>query len=115
MNFNTGAFNVVKNDVKDYVLLERGSLFVTNKRIIFIGNNNRENRTLRLDNLLEISIYKDGLLLGKSNGSKPLVLVPDFKSNLVPRDNLNCLIRVLDRLMTGTEAFDLTPPDYKNV
>ncbi len=103
MSFNTGTFNVVKNNIKGFVIVDRGSLYITNKRIIFIGAERRQNRTIALNDLLELSIYKDGILLGKANGKKPLILVPGWSDGLVPRDNLNIIIRVLDRVMSGNQ------------
>lgn len=112
MSYNTGSFSVVKNEVKDYVLVDRGSLFITNKRVIFVGSTKNENRTVNIDDILELSLFKDGLLLGKSKGKKPLIYVPAFTDSLVARDNLNFIIRVLVRVMSGTENMDLTPKDY---
>ncbi|MGI8951097.1 MAG: hypothetical protein ACR2FN_05890 [Chitinophagaceae bacterium] len=112
MSFNTGTFNVIKNNITGYVLLERGSLYITNKRIIFIGNESRQNRTINLDDILELSIYKDGVLLGKSNGKQPLIVVPDYQNSLVPRDDLNRIIRVLYRVMSGNQNEDLTHENF---
>ena len=112
MSYRTGSFDVMQNHITDFVAIDRGELFVTNKRIIFIGKENRQNRTLDFKELLEFSIYKDGILLGKSNGRKPLILVPGYKNSLVPRDTLNWLIRVLERIISNTQDKDLTPKDF---
>ena len=114
MSFNTGSFDVVKKSVTDFVLLSRGSLYITNQRIIFISDTTTQNRTVPIDDILEFSIYKDGVLLGKPNGKKPLILVPGFANSLVPRDDLNSIIRILYRLMSGNENEDITPPELKN-
>jgi len=115
MSFNTGSFNVVRNSISGYVLLGRGSLYITDRRIIFISNEARQNRTIQIEDILELGIYKDGLLLGKSNGKQPLILVPDYQDSLVPRDDLNRIIRVLNRLMSRNQNEDLTPESFKKL
>lgn len=112
MSYRTGSFDVMQNHITDFVSVDRGDLFVTNKRVIFIGKEKRQNRTLDFDDLLEFSIYKDGILLGKANGRKPLIMVPGFTNRLVPRDTLNWLIRVLERILSKTQDQDLTPKDF---
>ncbi len=115
MSFSTGTFNVVKNDIANFILLDRGSLYITNKRVIFIGDESRQNRTVKINDILELTLYKDGVLLGKANGKQPLIYVPNFQNGLVARDNLNWIIRVLERVMSGTQDHDLTPANYNSV
>ena len=67
-----------------------------------------QSRSIDLDDILGFSIYKDGILLGKSQGRKPLIGVPDYVNNLVPRDDLNQMVRVLYRVMSGTANIDFT-------
>jgi hypothetical protein len=108
----SGNLSYVKDEVKDYVLLDRGTLYITNKRVIFTSGTKTENRSVNINDILELSIYNDEVLLGKANGKKPLIFVPDFKEGLLKRDNLNYIIRVLQRVMSKTESIDLTPADY---
>ncbi|MEO8149816.1 MAG: hypothetical protein ABI723_19410 [Bacteroidia bacterium] len=115
MSFSTGTFHVIKNNISDYILLDRGSLYITNKRVIFIGDESRQNRIVKINDILELSIYKDGVLLGKANGKQPLIFVPNFQNELVARDNFNWILRVLDRVMSGTQDQDLTPVDFNLV
>ncbi|HYM94474.1 MAG TPA: hypothetical protein VET23_10070, partial [Chitinophagaceae bacterium] len=115
MSFNTGTFNVVKDNLKGFVLLSRGDLFITNKRIIFINKGTIQNRVIYLNEILEFIIYKDGILLGKANGKKPLIYFPDALNALVQPDGLNATIRILDRVLSGNETEDLTPEDFKRL
>ena len=71
MSYKTGQYDIMATHTTDFVPVDRGDLFITNRRIIFVGKENRQNRTLDIDDLLEFSIYRDGILLGKSNGRKP--------------------------------------------
>ncbi len=115
MSFNTGTFNVVKDNLKGFVLLSRGDLFITNKRIIFISKGTVQNRVIYLNEILEFIFYKDGILLGKANGKKPLIYFPDALNALVQPDGLNATIRILDRVLSGNETEDLTPEDFKKL
>lgn len=114
MSFSSGMFSSIKNDVKNYVLLDRGTLYITNKRIIFIGAESRENRNVKFDELLELSFYNDGILLGKSTGKKPLLYVADYENGILQRDILNQVIRVIYRIMSNTQNKDLTPHNYES-
>jgi hypothetical protein len=108
ISFATGALPVVRNSVVDFVIVDRGAFYITNKRIIFICETKPENRMVLIEDLLEFTMYRDGILLGKSHGKKPLILVPDYVNTLVPRDDLNNIIRVLYRIMSRTENQDFT-------
>jgi len=36
-----------------------------------------------------------------------LIFVPNYSSSLIPRDNLACIVRVLNRLLSGNQDEDL--------
>jgi hypothetical protein len=80
--------------------------------MIFIGKEKGQNRTIDLDDILEFSLFRDGILIGKPNGKKPLVEFPPYvnQQNKAPnqRDHLNRIIRAIDRVMSGTQNIDLT-------
>ena len=103
MSFNTGSFNVIKNHVTGFVLLDRGKLLLTDHRIIFIGNQNQENRSIPLHDILEYELFRDGVLLGKANGKKPLIYFPPAINTILQPDGLNPFLRVLYRLLAGTQ------------
>lgn len=49
----------------------KGTLYVTNQRIMFIGRN--ENKVIALDSILDLEQYMDAVLIGKARGKKPLI------------------------------------------
>jgi hypothetical protein len=108
MSFNTGSFNVIRDNVTGFTLLDRGKLLLTDQRIIFVGNQSLENRSIPLRDILEYEIFKDGVLLGKSNGKKPLIFFPPAINTLIQPDGLNPFIRVLYRLLTQTQNENLS-------
>ena len=108
MSFLTGEFPPVENSFVGYQILERGNLYITNRRIIFVCSNSLQSKTIDLDEILGFTIYSDGILLGKGQGLKPLIVVPEYVNNLVPRDDFNRMIRVLYRVMNSTAHIDHT-------
>jgi len=69
-------------------LIDSGSLYLTNKRIIFTGT--KKNSTIRLEKIIFITPYADGVELGKETGKSPLLLLPE-------RADVFCII--LERLL----------------
>lgn len=59
----------------EHEVLEDGRLFITSKRVIFMGE--RKNQTFRLTSLLGFTPYTDGLELQKSRGRNPIFRVKD--------------------------------------
>jgi hypothetical protein len=111
MSFQSGSFREVRNNVTGYVPLPRGNLFVTNKRVIFIAPGPAANRSIRLGEILELEAFKDGIILGVARGKKPLILFPPAINTLIQPDGLNPLLRVIHRLLEGTENQDLRPQE----
>jgi hypothetical protein len=56
---------------------EGGNLYITNKRVIFMGD--RKNQTVRLASLLGFVPYKDGLELEKTSGRNPVFRLQDVE------------------------------------
>ena len=111
LNYTLGSLNVMSENKSYFSLVDRGSLYVTNKRLIFIGREKGQNRTITLDNILEFSLFRDGILIGKSNGKKPFIeFAPYIKQPNKPatqRDHMNRIIRALDRVIAGTQNVNL--------
>jgi len=67
--WRVGSFNVqaVSQDVM--VPIDQGRLFLTNKRLIFIGS--KKSRNIRLNRVLEFTPYKNGVEIIKDAGKNP--------------------------------------------
>lgn len=106
-SYRMGNLNVVANTIQKFTTIDRGTLYITNKRIIFVGTENRVNKTIDLDDILEFSIFRDGILIGKTNGKKPLIHFPAWviQPNKAPlkRDHVNRIARVLDRVLNKNQ------------
>lgn len=57
--------------------IDSGELFLTNKRIIFMGS--RQNKTLRHNRILDFELYSNGVTLQKDRGKNPFL---EFTSNV---------------------------------
>jgi hypothetical protein len=69
-----GHMNVFPNKETYFSTFDSGTTFITNKRIIFVGNKNR-NKTIRMDKIVNVEFFKDGIYVGKENGVSPLITV----------------------------------------
>ena len=60
----------VKRETSDVLChIDSGRLFLTNKRVIFMGG--KKDTTIRLSNILDFKLFKDGVELQKSSGKNP--------------------------------------------
>jgi hypothetical protein len=50
-------------------LIDTGTLYLTNKRIIFTGRN--KNSNIHIDKILDIILYSDGVKIRKETGKSP--------------------------------------------
>jgi hypothetical protein len=54
-------------------MLDNGYLYLTNKRLLFIGN--KKNSTIRLNRILSFTPYTNGLEIVKESGRNPFFLI----------------------------------------
>ncbi|MFT3822849.1 MAG: hypothetical protein QM731_02970 [Chitinophagaceae bacterium] len=110
-NYTMGSLTVLKNAKSYFSFIDRGSLYITNKRLIFVGREKGQNRTIKIDDILEFSLFRDGILIGKPNGKKPLIEFAPYiiqpNKPTVQRDHLNRVIRALNRVINGTQNINL--------
>ncbi|WP_299435730.1 hypothetical protein [uncultured Maribacter sp.] len=65
----------VSEDV--WQIIDSGNIYLTNKRLIFMGS--RGNKTIRLNKILDITPYKNGVDIQKDAGKSPFL---EFKLNV---------------------------------
>ncbi len=72
MSYRIGKMQAIQIQQKEEYNCEgSGTLYVTNRRIVFIGRN--QNNVIPLKGILEIEQYLDSVVIGKSQGKKPIV------------------------------------------
>lgn len=109
-SYTFGSLSVLKNTANIFVTVDRGALYITNERIVFVGSERQQNRSIQLTDIIEFSLFKNGILLGKSNGRKPLIQFGNFTLRTgAPNkcDDLNDVVRVLDRILNRTQFEDI--------
>ena len=73
--YRVGSVNVQRITREVLKQIDTGTLYVTNKRIIFDGS--RKNSTIRLSGVFSISPYSDAVEIEKSSGRNPYFAVAD--------------------------------------
>jgi len=56
---------------EELTLIESGTLYLTNKRLVFVGS--RKSSSIRLDKVLDFEPYKDGIFIQKDSGKSPFL------------------------------------------
>jgi hypothetical protein len=105
--YNIGSYRTSSTAINQFVAIDRGDFYITNKRIILVGKQNHQTKTVPINNIINLELYQDGVLIGKPNGKKPLIVVPEYLNQAIPRNSFHEIIRVLDRVMQGNWDVDL--------
>lgn len=75
-----GNVSMVRHQQTYFSKFDTGTLFVTTKRIIFVGQNKR-NKSIRLDRVMNLEIFEDGFFIGKDNGVSPMITFFELPNN----------------------------------
>lgn len=71
--YRAGSVNVQRITSEQLLQIDRGSLYVTNKRIIFVGS--KKNTNIPLAKILSVVPYSDGVGIEKDSGRSPILRV----------------------------------------
>ncbi len=74
LSYRVGSVSVERVTSEHMQHLDSGILYVTNKRLIFTGQ--KKNANIRLDKILSITPYSDGIEVVKDAGRNPVFIVP---------------------------------------
>lgn len=84
----SGSYKSQSYSVDTMKLIDTGTLYLTNKRIIFTGG--KKNSNIRIDKILDFSPYTDGVEIGKETGKSP---------TLQMTKNADIFCMILERLL----------------
>ncbi len=73
-----GSVNYTSTPTKAMALIDFGTYFLTNKRVLFVGNKDRTIRQIKLDNIVSYEVFKDSVLLHTPNNKKPMLLQMEY-------------------------------------
>ena len=69
--YSAGSVAVQRVTSDQIQVIDSGTVYLTNKRVIFLGN--KKNSNIRLDKILSIVPYSDGVELEKDTGKSPIL------------------------------------------
>lgn len=70
--WRTGAFGIKPITRDSLVKIDAGQVFVTNKRLLFMGT--MKNVSIKLDKILNVTKYSDGVGVEKDTGKSPVLI-----------------------------------------
>lgn len=73
--YRVGSISGERVTSEEWKLIDSGSVYLTNKRIIFMGS--KKNSNVRLDKILSFTPYSDGIEINKETGRSPLLSFTD--------------------------------------
>jgi hypothetical protein len=75
--YRVGSVSGERVTNEEWKLIDSGRVYLTNKRLIFMGS--KKNSNIRLDKILSFTPYSDGIEINKETGRSPLL---SFKDNV---------------------------------
>lgn len=70
----SGSYKPKSHYVDTMKLIDKGTVYLTNKRIIFMGKS--KNTNIKIDKILNYTPYSDGLEISKETGKNPTLQLP---------------------------------------
>lgn len=67
--YRAGNLGVRPNSEDELTLIDSGKLYITNKRLLFVGL--KQNKPLPLNNIIDFNVYRNGLEVSKDSGKSP--------------------------------------------
>ncbi len=71
--YRAGSIGVQRITSEQLLVIDSGQVYITNKRIIFIGN--KKNTNIPLNKILSVNPYSDGIGIEKDSGKSPIIRV----------------------------------------
>lgn len=88
----SGSYSPKSYSADEMTLIDMGTVYLTNKRIIFVGQ--KKNSNIKIDKILSVFPYTDGVEIDKETGKSPLLQFNE-------RADIFCII--LERLLNEKE------------
>lgn len=71
----SGSYKPRNYSIDQMTLIDNGTIYLTNKRIIFTGK--KKNSNIRIDKILNLTPYSDGVEIDKETGKSPTLQIPN--------------------------------------
>jgi hypothetical protein len=102
-----GNMSYTSNAVKNLVIQDIGTIFVTDKRIIFLGKHKRKTIAVNISSIIAYELFKDGVLLRIANRNNGVMFrfepMQRYEGLLMLQDGMNNFMSVIERISGHTE------------
>jgi hypothetical protein len=106
-----GNLSLVSQEIKNFVIQDNGRLYITDKRIIFVGNQKNVTKTISLSSIITYYLYQDGILILQGNKSGILLKFEEFDDFFILQDGINEFTTVVSRILNENHNKNLINPE----
>ncbi len=111
-----GTLSLITNEIKNFIPIDIGEILLTNKRILFLGEQNNITKAVRISDILTYKLYKDGILISQANKKAIILKFKKYnKEELLLQDGINHFIIVLNRIINNNYETDYLCTDNLEV
>lgn len=96
---------------RNFIIQDLGSIYITDRRIIFLGKQRHVTRVISFNSLVSCELYKDGVLVRTTDHNAGILFkfepMQRYQGLLMLQDGLNEFQSVVGRIMTNTADQEL--------
>lgn len=105
-----GSLSLVSHEIKNFVIQDTGRLYITDKRLIFIGKQKNITKTISLKSIVTYYLYQDGVLILQGNKKGILFKFEESKDYAFLQDGINEFTTVVSRILNKNHTENLQKP-----
>lgn len=105
-----GSLSLVSHEIKNFVIQDTGRLYITDKRLIFIGKQKNITKTISLKSIVTYYLYQDGVLILQGNKKGILFKFEEPKDYAFLQDGINEFTTVVSRILNKNHTENLQMP-----
>ena len=105
-----GSLSLVSHEIKNFVIQDTGRLYITDKRLIFIGKQKNITKTISLKSIVTYYLYQDGVLILQGNKKGILFKFEESKDYAFLQDGINEFTTVVSRILNKNHTENLQMP-----
>jgi len=102
-----GSLSLVSHEIKNFVIQDIGRLYITDKRLIFIGKQKNLTKTISLKDIVTYYLYQDGILILQGNKKGLLFKFEDSTDHVFLQDGINEFTTVVSRILNKNHTNNL--------
>lgn len=111
-----GSLSLMLHEIENFVLIDIGRLFITDKRLIFVGKKKNIIKAISLKNIITYFLYQDGVLILQGNKKGVLFKFEHSNDFAFLQDGLNEFTIIVSRILNKNYTLNLQNPyDATNI